>query len=102
MSPVTGLARKAGRILPSVHTEIFNPVIELRFQPGYCSYEGRWRTHRFRPRLRKDPVIAVDMARKKLGCSYGLIPVTALECSYRKISSPVTEISITGLVRLLI
>ena len=66
MSPVTGLARLAGRILPSVHTENFNPVSELRFQPGYCSYEGIWRTHRFRPRLRKDPVYRCGCGQEKV------------------------------------
>ena len=38
MSPVTGLARLAGRSLPSVHMGNFSPVRELRFQrfqPGY-------------------------------------------------------------------
>ena len=40
MSPVTGLARLAGRSLPSVHSDMrnFSKVRELRFQPGYCSY----------------------------------------------------------------
>ena len=41
MSPVTVLARLAGRSLPSVHMGNFSPVRELRFQPGYCSY-GRF------------------------------------------------------------
>ena len=40
MIPVTGLARLAGRSLPSVHMGDFSPVRELRFQPGYCSYEN--------------------------------------------------------------
>ena len=31
MSPVTGLARLAGRSLPSVHTGNFSPVRELDF-----------------------------------------------------------------------
>ena len=39
MSSVTGLARLVGRILSSVHMGNFSPVSELRFQPGYCSYE---------------------------------------------------------------
>ena len=38
MSPVTGLARLAGRSLPSVYMGNFSPVREPRFQPGYCSY----------------------------------------------------------------
>ena len=38
MSPVNGLARLAGQILPSVHMGNFSPVTELRFQPEHCSY----------------------------------------------------------------
>ena len=38
MSPVTGVARLAGRSLPSVHMGNFSSVRELRFQPGYYSY----------------------------------------------------------------
>ena len=38
MSRVTGLARLAGRRLPSVHMGNFIPARELRFQPSYCSY----------------------------------------------------------------
>ena len=38
MSPVTGLARLAGRSLSSVHMGNFSLVREVRFQPSYCSY----------------------------------------------------------------
>ena len=39
MSPVTGLARFVGGILPSVHMANCSPVIELRFQLGNWLYE---------------------------------------------------------------
>ena len=88
MSPVTGLARLAGRSLPSVHMGNFSPVRELIFQPGYCSAQLLRRTRR---------VLS------------SFIPVTGLECSYGKMYSPVTEISVAkteisvnGLARLLI
>ena len=92
MSPITGLARLAGRSLPSVHLGNFSPVTELRFQPGYRSY-GKFQ-------------LVTEMNKADLS---SFIPVTGLECSYGKISSPVTEILVaktkilvTGLPRLLI
>ena len=55
----------------------FGPVSELRFRPGYRSYG------KFQLDYRDEQVSS-------------FIPVTGLECSYGKISSPVTEISVTG------
>ena len=39
MSLATRLAWLARQSLPSVHMGNFSPVRELRFEPGYCSYE---------------------------------------------------------------
>ena len=87
MSPVTGLARLKGQLLPSVHMGNFNQVSELRFQPYYCSY-GKFQLG----------------YRDKQGATFQLFhpAVTGLDFSYEKISSPVTEISVTGLARLLL
>ena len=42
MSPVTELARLAGRSLPPVHMGNFSPVRELRFQPGSAVHMGNF------------------------------------------------------------
>ena len=78
MSPVTGLARSAGRSLPSGHMGNFSPVRELRFQSGYCSYG------KFQLGYRDEQGATVS----------SFIPVTGLECSYGTISSPVAQISV--------
>ena len=66
MSPVTGLARLAGRILSSVHMENFTPVNELRFRP-------------LPRRTRRD--------------LSSFIPVTGLKSSYGKIFNSIAEVN---------
>ena len=115
MSPVTGLARLPGRILWCVHMGNFSPVDRSEFKKHNqnggttcivrdchsfvesCNFTNKANSHTPNEEIHTRPKLCrfgLYVVRATLFCLKRFVPVTGLQCSYRKIFIPITETSV--------